>query len=83
MKNTKILAEGIKKAGFKLVVEPALNIVAFQGHNTHGLAERLWKQGWLVSYVPRYDCVRIVVMPHVTRRHVESFLKDLIGIEKL
>ena len=34
MKNTKMLAEGIEKAGFKLVVEPTLNMVAFQGHNT-------------------------------------------------
>ena len=73
MKNTKMLARGIEKAGFKLVVEPTLNMVAFQGHNTRGLAEKLWKQGWLVSYVPRYDCVRIVVMPHVTRRHARCF----------
>ncbi len=83
MKNTKMVAEGIEKAGFNLVVDPTLNVVAFQGHNTRGLAEKLWKKGWLVSYVPRYDCVRIVVMPHVTRRHADAFLEDLIGIEKL
>ena len=83
MKNTKMLAGGIKKAGFKLAMEPTLNIVTFQGHNTRSLVEKLWRQGWLVSYVPRYDCVRIVVMPHVTRRHADAFLEDLRGIEKL
>ena len=83
MKNTKLLADGIKKAGFKLVVEPSLNLVAFRSGNTKGLAEKLWAMGWFVSYVPRYDCVRIVVMPHVKRRHVLAFLEDLLEIEKL
>ncbi len=71
MKNTKLLADGIEKAGFKLVVEPTLNMVAFRSGNTKGLAEKLWERGWFVSYVPRYDCIRIVVMPHVKRRHVD------------
>jgi tyrosine decarboxylase / aspartate 1-decarboxylase len=83
IENTKMLAEGIKRAGSDLLVEPTLNIVAFKGHDTHGLAEKLWERGWFISYVPRYDCVRIVVMPHVKRRHVAAFLKDLVEIEKL
>ncbi|MCL4430125.1 MAG: tyrosine decarboxylase MfnA, partial [Chloroflexi bacterium] len=83
MKNTKLLTGGIEKAGLKLVVEPTLNLVAFRSENTRGLAEKLWKKEWVVSYVPRYDCVRIVVMPHVKRRHIAAFLKVLNEIEKL
>jgi len=83
IENTRMLAKGIKRAGCSLLVEPTLNIVAFKGHNTHGLAEKLWERRWFVSYVPRYDCVRIVVMPHVKRAHVTAFLKDLVEIEKL
>ena len=83
MENTKMLSKGIRKAGFDLLVEPTLNMVAFKGPNTQSLAKKLWKQGWFVSYVPRYDCVRIVVMPHVKMRHVATFLKDLVEIEKL
>jgi tyrosine decarboxylase/aspartate 1-decarboxylase len=83
MKNTQLLAEGIEKLSFKLVVEPSLNLVAFRSKNTKGLAEKLWNRGWFVSYVPRYDCLRIVVMPHVKRRHVVAFLKNLSEIEKL
>ena len=81
MKNTKLLAEGIEKAGFNLLIEPSLNLVAFRSHNTKDLAEKLWKRGWFVSYLPRYDCIRIVVMPHVKRRHAVAFLKDLREIE--
>jgi tyrosine decarboxylase/aspartate 1-decarboxylase len=77
MRNTCFFANGIKKAGFKLLIEPQLNIVAFRGPNTKQLAEKLRTQGWFVSYVPRYDCIRIVVMPHVKKRHAAAFLKDL------
>jgi tyrosine decarboxylase/aspartate 1-decarboxylase len=77
MKNTALLAEGLEKAGFNLVVAPTLNVAAFRGKNTKGLAEKLRARGWFVSYVPRYDCIRIVVMPHVKRRHVLAFLGDL------
>jgi tyrosine decarboxylase/aspartate 1-decarboxylase len=77
MATTKMLADELKMAGFKLVVEPPLNIIAFQNENTKQTAEQLRRQGWFVSYVPRYDCIRIAVMPHVKKRHVEAFLKCL------
>jgi tyrosine decarboxylase/aspartate 1-decarboxylase len=80
IKLTKLLAERIESLGLKLVTRPALNIVAFRGSASKALAEKLWKQGWFVSYVPRLDCIRIVVMPHLKSRHVVSFLKDLRNI---
>jgi len=83
IKNTKMLAEGIKRASLDLLVEPTLNIVAFKGQDTNNLAEKLWERGWFVSYIPRYDCIRIVVMPHVKRKNTAAFLKDLVEIEKL
>ena len=83
MKNTKLLADGIEKAGFKLVVEPTLNLVAFRGVKTRGVAENLLTRGWFVSYVPRYDCIRVVVMPHVKSKHIDAFLKDLVKMEKV
>lgn len=83
MKTTKFFADGIESAGLSLVAEPTLNIVAFRGKNTKRLAEKLWKQGWFISYIPRYDCVRIVVMPHVKIRHATAFLKTIRDIESL
>lgn len=81
MKTTQLLADGLTDSGFGLVVEPTLNIVAFRSDNgTKSLAEKLWENGWYVSYVPRYDCIRIVVMPHVKKRHAAAFLKDTIAL---
>jgi tyrosine decarboxylase / aspartate 1-decarboxylase len=81
MKKTELLAEGIEEIGLGLVVKPRLNVVAFRGKNTKSLANKLCSHGWYVSYVPNYDCIRIVVMPHVKRRHAVAFLKDLREIE--
>jgi tyrosine decarboxylase / aspartate 1-decarboxylase len=83
MKNTNFLAEGIKEAGFSLLCKPSLNIISFQGKNTKNLADNLWRKGWFVSYIPRYDCIRIVVMPHLKRKNAWAFLKTLKEMEKL
>jgi tyrosine decarboxylase/aspartate 1-decarboxylase len=77
---TKLLSAGLESLGFKLVTKPALNIVAFCCSNSKLLAEMLRQHGWFVSYVPRLDCVRIVVMPHLRERHITAFLKELSNI---
>lgn len=77
MKTTRFLHDGIANLGLKLVVEPTLNILAFRSQNTKLSAEKLRQRGWYVSYVPRLDCIRIIVMPHVKKKHAEAFLKDL------
>ncbi len=83
METTDYLAAGIQASGFKVLVKPTLNVVAFRSGNTKRLAEKLWQKGLFVSYVPRYDCIRIVVMPHVKRKHAGAFLTALAEIEKL
>jgi tyrosine decarboxylase/aspartate 1-decarboxylase len=77
MKLTKFLSKEIEARGLRLVVEPTLNIVAFRSADSRKTAEDLRKLGWFVSYVPRLDCVRIVVMPHLKRQHTQAFLSDL------
>lgn len=83
MTNTHRLSIQLKAKGYTLLVKPTLNIVAFRSHNTKHLAERLWKRGWRISYIPRYDCIRVVVMPHTKRKHIAAFLTQLDVPEKL
>ena len=77
---TKTLSASLESRGFNLVTKPALNIVAFRSSNSKLLAKALRQRGWFVSYVPRLDCVRIIVMPHLRKRHITAFLKDLSEI---
>ena len=74
---TKLLSTGVEALGLKLVAQPTMNIMAFRSPNSKKTAETLRKRGWFVSYVSRLDCVRIVVMPHLRRKHVQAFLTDL------
>jgi len=77
MKMTNILARGVESLGFQLVTQPTLNILAFRCADSKRLQEKLRLRGWFVSRVPRLNCVRIVVMPHLKLRHVKAFLNDL------
>ncbi|ASI99979.1 tyrosine decarboxylase MfnA [Thermococcus gorgonarius] len=69
-------AEELKKIpGVYLIREPVLNIVSFGTKNLEKVEEELKKRGWGISAHRGY--IRIVMMPHVRREHLEEFLKDL------
>jgi tyrosine decarboxylase/aspartate 1-decarboxylase len=74
---TRFLSKEIEALGLPLVTEPMLNIVAFRSANSKKIEENIRKKGWFSSYVPRLDCVRIVVMPHLKIKHAQTFLADL------
>jgi tyrosine decarboxylase/aspartate 1-decarboxylase len=77
MVNTAFLVEKLREFEFSLVVEPTLNVVAFRSKNTQQLFEDMQKKGWFLSYVPRLDCIRVVVMPHTQKAHLAAFLLEL------
>lgn len=79
MEITHILAQGVKDAGFKLVTQPQLNIVSFVGEkiSVEDIAQKLEEKGWAVSIASHPKAIRIIVMPHLKREHIETFLKDL------
>ena len=77
LKNTKRLALSLKNLGFRLLVEPELNLLAFQSQDTKKLFEKMRRRGWFISYIPKYDCIRLVIMPHIKHKHIEAFLADL------
>ncbi|HTX60730.1 MAG TPA: tyrosine decarboxylase MfnA [Methanobacterium sp.] len=83
MQLTDILAMGVEDAGFKLVTEPQLNIVAFTGKEMSPwqIAKELETKGWAVSVSSYPQAVRIIVMPHVKIDHIKAFIADLKEIK--
>lgn len=79
MDNTYFLKEGLEKIGYELVVEPELNIVAFNHPTieTNELAEILEKKGWMVSVSSCPVAIRVILMNHITKNHIKELLKDL------
>jgi glutamate/tyrosine decarboxylase-like PLP-dependent enzyme len=74
---TWFLLARLEEASFEVLVKPTMNIVAFRSANSKRLVSDLRQRGWYVSYVPRLDCVRVVVMPHSTKRHITDFIRVL------
>ncbi len=79
MDNTYYFKEGLEKLGYDVVVEPELNIVAFNHPNmeTNELANKLESLGWRVSVAKCPVAIRVVLMNHITKDHLTDLLKDL------
>ncbi|WP_209475693.1 tyrosine decarboxylase MfnA [Thermococcus stetteri] len=76
MELTRWFAGELKKIpGIYLIREPVLNIVSFGSEKLEELEEELKARGWGISAHRGY--IRIVIMPHVKREHLEEFLRDL------
>jgi len=81
MRLTWKLAEEVREIkGLDIVTEPTLNIVGIksEGFDVRQLAKELRVRNWAVSLFPSH--IRIVVMPHIQKQHVERFLSDLKDI---
>ncbi len=78
MKNTEILEKGIQRVdGLGLPVKPTMNIIGISSNAVDicKLDLELRRRGWALGKFPEF--LRIVVMPHVKRRHIMEFLSEL------
>ena len=83
MELTNQLALGVIDAGFKLVTEPQLNIVAFKDEDltVWEISDRLEEKGWAVSISSYPKAIRIIIMPHIKMKHIAAFTHDLRQIK--
>ena len=79
MDNTYFLKEGLENIGYDVVCEPELNIVAFNHPEieAYELSKKLDELGWKVSVAKCPIAIRIVLMNHIKKRHLEELLEDL------
>ena len=82
MNLTTYLYEGLEEVGFEVLLRPTMNILAFRNANPRLLADKLRQRGWCVSFVPRLNCIRVVLMPHSTKQHITDFLQCLRELGK-
>ena len=82
MDDTMFFYENLIKLGYEIVCEPELNIVAFNhpDMDANVLAEKLENLGWKVSVAKCPVAIRVVLMNHIKRNHLEELLKDLKDI---
>jgi tyrosine decarboxylase/aspartate 1-decarboxylase len=75
--NTKFLTKEINEIGLELVTEPVLNVLGIKLKNPEKVVKMLTKLGWKVNKMDRLSAIRIVLMPHVTKKVLSDFIPDL------
>jgi len=88
MENTKYLNKRIEEIeGLKVATEPVINVVGITTQNGESICkidEELRKRSWMVGKFEDFNLIRVVIMPHVQRTHLQNFVEDLeIIIKKL
>ena len=74
MQNMRYTKEKIIDMGLELVVEPTLNVLAIKVKKPSVILNELTKKGLKVNRMDRYSAIRIVFMPHVTKKSIDRFL---------
>jgi tyrosine decarboxylase/aspartate 1-decarboxylase len=66
--------------GVELTIPPTLNIVGIKSkeYSIRSIWKKLKERRWAVGGLK--DSLRIVVMPHIQREHIDAFLEDLDGV---
>lgn len=74
MDNTNYFASRLYDLGLELAVKPVLNVIGIKLDNPEQIQHELAKKSWFVSKGKFPKCVRLVLMPHVTRSAIDEFL---------
>ncbi|MHA1298051.1 MAG: tyrosine decarboxylase MfnA [Candidatus Helarchaeota archaeon] len=83
MKITEYFAEQLRTIkGIRLVREPVMNIIGFTSddYSIYKIDKGLRRKRWAIGCFP--DMLRVVVMPHIQKSHVDLFIHDLQKILK-
>ncbi|MFX1280141.1 MAG: tyrosine decarboxylase MfnA [Promethearchaeota archaeon] len=81
MDNTNYLIKRIGEIrGVKLATEPVMNIVGITTENGQSICtidEQLRKKNWMTGKFIDFNLIRVVLMPHVQKIHLDKFCDDL------
>ncbi len=64
------------------IVEPELGIVSFSidGFNSDEILPVLWRRKLFLYRTSLVDALRVAIMPHITRRHIDKMLAKLSSV---
>ncbi|HEC89014.1 MAG TPA: tyrosine decarboxylase MfnA, partial [Thermoplasmatales archaeon] len=77
METTRYAEEKIQSIGLSIIRKPILNILGVKLRNPSKVIEVLSRKGWKVGDMSHLSCIRIVVMPHVTKKIIDEFIPVL------
>jgi len=60
-----------------LAIKPTMNVLGVKVKDPFKVAQILTKYGWKVNIMDRISCIRLVLMPHVSKSTIDEFIPDL------
>jgi tyrosine decarboxylase/aspartate 1-decarboxylase len=77
MNTTKYTQEKIEDIGLKLLVKPTMNVLGVKLKKPEKVVKKLTIYGWKVNQMDRLSAIRIVLMPHVSKKVIDEFIPCL------
>ncbi len=77
MQTTQYMEKQIMTIGLSVVQQPTMNVLGVRIKNPTKLVHALSQKGWRVNAVEHLSCIRLVMMPHVTKKIVDDFIPVL------
>jgi len=67
----------ITELGLNLVTRPTMNVIGIRLKKPSQIVKELSKKGWRVNKVERLSCIRLVLMPQITKQIIDEFIPVL------
>ena len=77
MNLTNYFEKEIIKIGLKPIIKPTMNVIGIKIKNLDEVNKKLSDLGWKVNKIDRISCIRIVIMPHITKKIIDEFIPIL------
>ena len=77
MEVTKYTVDRLTDLGLPLVTSPTMNVIGVQLHHLSEIVEALARKGWRVNKIDHLGCIRIVLMPQITKKIIDEFIPIL------
>jgi glutamate/tyrosine decarboxylase-like PLP-dependent enzyme len=74
MEVTQYTERRIRELGLPLVMKPTMNVIGVKLKKPGHVVDRLSKKGWRVNKVERLSCIRLVLMPQITKQIIDEFI---------
>ena len=74
MNITKYTEGKITDMGLHLITKPTMNVLGVKLKKLPEVVNKLSKYGWKVNKIDHLSCIRIVIMPQITKKIIDEFI---------
>jgi len=77
MNTTRYTEEKLAEIGLNLIIKPPMNVLGVKLSKPKDVAKKLSEYGWRVNTMDHLSCIRIVIMPQITKKIIDDFIPIL------